>query len=222
MMALKTPLAVLMIGGLLSACGSDKTPSPIMSVVVSSAKSLVGGKSDASKAPAVTRESLSKFKTPMIQVELPSRSYFTFVVPYGVNGDVDTWASVDDRTVSFRQGMVIATRGFGPDILQSAGPTIGQIASGAGTHDRAYYYVDGGDQDLQRNFRCTLANLGNDTITVVDRQHTTRHVAETCTGKSGSFTNEYWFETGVFLRKSKQLLAPEWGALVLSRVIDNG
>ncbi len=216
-------LAVIAALPLLSACGSDKAANPLVKVVADTARSATGSQQpQAAARPAVTRASLSKFKTPMILAEIPSVGFYTFVVPYGQNGDIETWASTDDRTIAFRQGMVIGTRGFGPDILQSAGPSVSQVASGSGSYDRAYYYVDGADQTQRFNFRCTLSVLGTDTITVVDRQHTTRHVAETCTGESGDFVNEYWFENGVFLRKSKQLINVEWGPLVLSRVIDNG
>jgi hypothetical protein len=219
-MTLSTFLAA---GLLLTNCGSDKTPDPAFSLLGSVVKKVTTPKSkEAAPRPATTRASLAKFKTPMIMAEIPQKGFFTFVVPYGKNGDVDTWASVDDKTISFRQGMVVATRGFGPDIMQSSGPSILQIASGAGSYPRNYYYLDGADQTQQRKYTCTLSNLGTDTITVVERQHTTRHVIETCTGESGNFSNEYWFENGTFLRKSKQLLTLEWGDLVLSRVIDNG
>jgi hypothetical protein len=218
--ALFGALALVM---LLAGCGSDKTPNPVFTVVKGSVGQLLPSrKTDTPSGPVVTRASLSKFNTPMIMAEIPTRGFYNFVVPYGVNGDVETWASSDDKTIAFRQGMVVATRGFGPDIMQSSGPGIAQVASGAGTYDRVYYYVDGADQTLRRDFRCTLSNLGSDTVTVVDQQHTTRHIAESCTGKAGDFTNEYWFGNGLFLRKSKQLLTLEWGPLVLSRVIDKG
>jgi hypothetical protein len=219
----KIPLIAALSLLLLSSCGSDGQVDPAYTAVTTTVSGMISSTKKAPPpGPITTRASLDKFNTPMILAELPAKSFFTFVVPYARNQDVETWASTDDKTISFRQGVVVATRGFGPDIMQAATPNISQIAAASGTHDRSYYYVDGGDQTLRRDFRCTLSNLGSDTVTVVDRQHTTRHVTESCTGDSGSFTNEYWFENGTFLRKSKQLLIAEWGYLVLSRVIDNG
>lgn len=153
---------------------------------------------------------------------IPKFGTNAFFVPYGQNGAIETWASPEGQTISFRGGVMVATRGFGGDIMQSAGPSIGQIASGSGKHTRIYDYLDGADQNLRREFACTLRNAGMETITVVDRQHTTRHIVEDCTGNGGQFTNEYWFEGGTFLRKSKQLINIEWGHLDLQRVVDNG
>lgn len=206
----------------LAGCGTDRDATAGARLTGSIVKEIVSKKDKPAVAGVpTTRARLAQFKTPMIMAELPTRGMFTFVVPSGVNGDVETWASADDKTISFRQGIVVATRGFGPDLMQSVGPSISQVASASGSVRRVYYYLDGADQTQRRDFTCTLSNLGPATITVVERQHTTRHVAEVCTGDSGSFTNEYWFENGTFLRKSNQLLNVEWGPLVLSRVIDN-
>ncbi len=215
-------LIALMLG--LSGCGTDTDATAGARLTGSILKGVVGQRAQKPvvAGPPTTQARLAQFKTPMIMAELPTQGTFTFVVPNGVNGDVETWASADDKTISFRQGIVVATRGYGPDLMQSTGPTIAQVSSGVGRFERVYYYLDGADQTQRRVFDCTLSNLGPDTITVVERQHTTRHIAETCTGDSGRFTNEYWFQNGTFLRKSNQLLNIEWGHFVLSRVIDNG
>jgi hypothetical protein len=215
--------AFLGFGLLLSGCGSDTDATAGARILKDvTAAAIQRRNAPATPPPPTTRARLAQYKTPMIMAEIPSLGLFTFVVPYGQNGDVETWASSDDKTISMRQGVMIATRGFGSDLMQAAVPSISQIASASGSYDRVYYYLDGADQTQRRDFRCSLSNLGTGTITVVERQHTVRHVAETCTGDSGEFTNEYWFENGTFLRKSNQLINLEWGPIVLSRVVDNG
>lgn len=215
--------AALIAAAALSGCGSDKEPT-LGGKLLGEAVKLASASRTAKAAPrsAITRAELAAYKTPMIMAEIPSIGFFTFVVPYGQNGDVETWASTDDKTIAFRQGVVVGTRGFGGDMMQAQAPTIGQIASGSGTHQRIYYFTDGADRTLRFEFACTLANRGATAITVVERQHTVRHVTESCTGKSADFVNEYWLESGNFLRKSNQLLNPQWGPLVLSRVVDKG
>ncbi|MDP4031349.1 MAG: YjbF family lipoprotein [Pseudorhodobacter sp.] len=214
---------ILLVAIGLGGCGSDNDATAGARLIQSSAKGILAkrGKS-ATAAPAVTREALAGFSTPMIMVEIPSLGLLTFIVPIAQNGDVETWSTVDDKTISFRQGSMVATRGFGPDIMQATGPSLAQLASGNGSHDRVYYYLDGADQVQRFEYRCTMANTGNETVTVVSLQHSTRHVTESCTGKTGAFVNEYWFESNDFLRKSKQLLINAWGSITLQRVIDNG
>lgn len=207
----------------LAGCASDGTPSPALAVArlaqaeVLSRRAAPGGEA----APAITRAQLAQYDTPMIMAEIPSAGLTAFVVPFARNGAVETWSTIDDRTIAFRGGIMVATRGFGPDILQSDAPEIARIASGTGTFRRSYYFTDGADQTRRFEYLCTLADRGMTTVTVVERQHTVRHVTESCSGNGVDFVNDYWFEGGGFLRKSRQLLTPEWGHVVLSRVVDN-
>lgn len=220
-------LAALCAGAVfaLAGCGND----PEANAALRFAKELgttmanrVKGGEQAAGGAGITRAQLEQFNSPMIMVRVPAMDMTSFFVPYGQNGGVETWASPDNRTISFRQGVMVATRGFGPDIMQSAGPSAAQLAAGSGSHKRIYDYLDGADQNLRREFVCTVRNAGAETITVVDRQHTTRHVIEECAGNGVEFTNEYWFEGGSFIRKSKQLIVPEWGYFDIQRVVDKG
>lgn len=224
MTAGKRTLAVVTALALLAGCGTDREANPAMDAMKVAAAKVVEARRGGGAQPAagITRAQLAQFNSPMIMAEIPTLGLTTFFVPYGQNGGVETWASVDDKAISLRQGIMVATRGFGPDIMQAVAPSAAQIASGAGSHDRVYYYLDGADQTQRVKYHCTLANLGAETITVVERQHRTRHVAETCTGNGREITNEYWFENGNFLRKSKQLLVPEWGYFTLQAVVDKG
>lgn len=211
------PLALMVA---LAACGSDKTgPSTFKAIKGLVAASAGLGKGAAAPAPALTRADLQKVGAAVTVVELQGLTMY--MVPAGTNRGVTTWTSAEDRTVSLRDGVMVATRGFGPDIMQTAAPTAAQLASGRGTLQRSYYYLDGADQTQRFDYTCTLAFAGIETITVFDRQHTTRHVTETCRNPAVEFTNNYWFENGNFIRKSKQLLVPEWGYATVSRVIDN-
>ncbi|GHC50430.1 hypothetical protein GCM10007315_10910 [Gemmobacter tilapiae] len=205
----------------LAGCGSEKDAAPVAKTVGAALKGLGKPKAAAAGAPALTQAALAQYKTPMIMVEIPTMQLFTFVVPYGQNGSIETWASADKKTLAFRDGLVVGTRGFGADIMQASGPSLAQIAAGQGQHKRIYVYLDGADQSQRYEFDCVLQDRGRSNITVVERQHTVRHIAESCTGKGAEFTNEYWIENGNFLRKSNQLINTSWGPMVLTRVIDN-
>ncbi|MDZ4093887.1 MAG: YjbF family lipoprotein, partial [Paracoccaceae bacterium] len=193
MIFLKRSLCLILLTAVLGGCGNDKEATVGLGGIKKSLKDIATvRKQQATPAPAVTRAALSAFKTPMIMADVPAIGLTTFLVPVAQNGAVETWGTVDDKTISFRQGVMIATRGFGPDIMQATAPTAAQLAVGSGKYSRVYYYLDGADQTLRREYACSLASLGAETITVVDRQHLTRHVTETCTGNGGDFVNEYW------------------------------
>lgn len=214
--------AMLMAAIALSACGNDQNANAGTNM----AKGVFQGLAAARKAknapptPPLTRADLAAFNQPIIKGEIASTGLTTYFVPSSDSNGVQTWRSAANESVSFRNGVLIATRGFGPDIMQSSAPSAATLASGAGSHDRSYFYLDGADQTQRIDYRCVLSNLGAETITVVERQHSTRHVQEQCSGKRGNFTNDYWFENGNFVRKSNELLVSEWGGITFSRVID--
>ncbi|MDR0809835.1 MAG: YjbF family lipoprotein [Gemmobacter sp.] len=222
---IRTTRAVLALAAiaLLTGCGNDKTRSTsLVGGVAAVSKALVAGRQAAGTAQPITRQDLAALNSPVIKGELQAANSTIYLVPISRNGAVETWATSDDLTVSFRDGVMTATRGFGPDIMQAVVPTRAQLASGQGSHGRSYFYLDGADQMRRFDYRCSMSNLGSETITVVGQQHSTRHVEETCEGKAVRFTNEYWFEGDNFIRKSKELTIPEWGYLELARVIDKG
>ncbi|WP_288995307.1 YjbF family lipoprotein [uncultured Gemmobacter sp.] len=222
MKLLKSAFALLTACAVLAGCSSDsESGSPLVSTAKNLSSAMLKKRSAGAAAP-VTRADLAKLNVPVIKGELKSGNSTIYLVPIARNGAVDTWSTSDDLTISFRDGVMLTTRGFGPDIMQAVVPSRAQLASGGGSHRRSYFYLDGADKMHRFDYDCSVSVIGGETITVVGRQHSTRHVAETCRGGGREFTNEYWFEGGNFIRKSKELLVPEWGYLELARVIDNG
>ena len=214
-----------MLGGILclaalAGCGNQTEVSPLLTAMKGAAKAVTAGKGAAPAAPAqVTRADLVKLGVPVIKGEMKTGNSTFYIVPIAVKGDVQTWSTSDDVTLTFRNGVLAETRGFGPDIMQSTGPSLSQLRAG-GSHQRSYVYLDGGDQLIRLSYDCRVTFAGAETITVVAQQHSTTRVVEDCTGKQGNFTNEYWFEKSGKLRKSKELLVPAWGYLDLARVVD--
>jgi len=204
----------------LAGCGNQSETSPVLRAMKGLATAMVR-KGDAPPPAPITRADLAALKVPVIQGEMKSGNSTFYLVPIARQGAAETWGTSDDLTVTFRNGVLAETRGFGPDIMESTVPSLSQLQSGQGTHRRSYVYLDGGDQLRRFDYDCSIQNAGAETITVVGQQHSTRHVVENCTGKWASFTNEYWFESSGKLRKSKELLVPEWGYLDLARVIDS-
>ncbi|HRK42096.1 MAG TPA: YjbF family lipoprotein [Gemmobacter sp.] len=213
--------ALLAVAGLaLAACGNDKGAAPGLRAVKGVAGDLLKRGKDKAPPTPLTREQLAGFNTPMLMAEVKTANVLLYLVPFGQNGGVETWATSDDRTLSFRDGVLVATRGLGPDIMQSEVPSRAQLAAGRGSHGRAYYYLDGDDKIRRQSWSCTLSDRGSEAITVVGLQYPTRHVVESCTGEGGTITNEYWFESGGYIRKSRELIMPEWGYAEVSRVVD--
>ena len=204
----------------LGACGSEKDEASPLMVFGKTLGSVVMGKGGAAAPAQVSRAELEKLGTPVIMGTIASSGGLLYLVPIAQQGNVATWSTSNDITITFRDEVMSQTRGIGPDIMESSVPSRSQLQNPGSTHRRGYTYLDGGDQLVRFTYDCTVSFAGAETIPVVGRQHSTRHMLEQCTGNRGQFTNEYWFETDGKVRKSKELLISEWGQIELFRVID--
>jgi Group 4 capsule polysaccharide lipoprotein gfcB, YjbF len=162
-------------------------------------------------AAAALRSDLERKGQPTYLAINPSLRISGLMTPYGQNGDVQTWASPEGQTISLRQGLLVASRGYGPDLMSATVPGISQIAAGNGATQRRFYYLGGADEPREYDFDCSLADIGTETIAVLGKSYVTRRV---------DFTNSYWFDGGLNLRQSRQVITLGMQNLLLQRIID--
>jgi hypothetical protein len=215
----------------LSACGNDTgsidyAGAPAVFAALQGKGRAAGGVTADPNDPAVRagilalRDVLQKGGQPIILVSNASLKFGSLMAPFGGNNGVETWSSTSYQTVSLRGGVMVATRGFGPDLMSSVAPGIATIAGAKGTTQRRYSYLDGADQPQTLEFTCTLAAAGRESIEVMALSFATRKVTEACAGPAATFTNEYWFDGSTKLRQSKQFLAPGLANMMIQKVID--
>lgn len=223
------PMAALLSGLALAGCGNDPQVQDTQLSLAAGFKlgSLVvrfghkpGSESLDPTAVAALRTALEKSGQPIYAVSVADLDYANLMAPYGQNGSVQTWASTSYESVSMRDGMVVATRGFGPDIMTSVAPDIAQVAHASGGFQRSYYYLDGADQKTLISYACSFAPSGSETVVVLGKAYATHKVTESCAGTDSPFQNIYWFDSNGKLRQSDQRLAPGLKAMRLQRVID--
>ncbi len=166
----------------------------------------------------VSRADIEKSKEPVMKLRVPSRGIETFLTVRDRRGDVVNWFSADGMLFSFRNDVLIETRGLGADLMSSAAPSGGQIASGAGFR-RSYFFIDADDQTGRRDYTCNTVTDGSETVTIYGRNHSTRKVSEVCERDVGRITNHYWLEGGK-IRKSREWVSPGIGQIEFERVVD--
>ncbi len=141
------------------------------------------------------------------------------MTPADTKGDVVTWAASDGTTYTFRQGVLIQTRGLGPDLMSALAPTVAQLLTEGVTYPRQYFFLGADDRTTRRSYDCTPRITGIETIEILGRMHEVTKVSEDCSRPQGSITNEYWIE-GKTVRKSRELLSGGAGFVEFERVID--
>jgi hypothetical protein len=164
----------------------------------------------------IPAEALASWPEPLISAAVEDTRSAAVLGRIARNGANETYASHTGNHLTLRQGVVVATRGLGADLMSSAPPTRATLAAGRGSHSRSWQWLDGLDQTVSVTMTCTLAVSGQETVVFSGKARATRVVAETCTGADGArVENRYWFDTAGVLRKSRQWLGQDGGYLLL-------
>ena len=174
---------------------------------------------DTSKFAAL-RSALQDAGQPVLFVTVNSLGFVDFVSPIGSNAGVQTWSSARKVNVSMRDDVLVATRGFGNDLMSAVVPPLALISSGNGQFSRSYFALDGGDHTMRSDYSCQFSQSANQTLTILGAIYATRTVLESCSGQRNSFQNEYWFDQNGRLRQSKQYFAVRNTSLLIQRIID--
>lgn len=229
---MKRSLAGLVALALLSACGNDRTPNPVLSAVGAAAKNSLAKVRAGKAAPAeqttaqpaspeALRAELAKAGKPVLLVSSKTLGQTGFLMVSDAKGGVLTWATPDGATFTQRDGVLIQTRGLGSDLMSAQVPSVGQLLQAGTPYQRVYFFLGGDDQGTRRTYDCTTSIVGKESIDVLGRAHATTHVTETCTrsSASGKLTNEFWIE-GSMIRQSRQWVSSGIGFIDFARVID--
>ena len=236
------PVLALLALLALAACSRGDAVSPLELEVVKAARAAIAaGPASKTPTPALTRAVLDTIDGALLEVTLERRNQRAYLYVNaqrrdGGPGKVVTWRTGDDITLAMRNGVLIATRGLGGDILsatvQVAGDRPGPARGGEKSFD-----IRALDHKARRlTLTCTLSDLGPATIEIIDRTYATRHIRETCeggvagysigysigagTGAPGRVVNDYWVDAGAGLVwQSRQWAGPQTGYLRMRRVI---
>lgn len=141
----------------------------------------------------------------LLRVDIPSRNASARLKRIGVNGDVETWTSPDNVSISLRQGVVVATRGLGFDMMGGdAGNTLAALAAPGGeVYRRQMRYLTGDNHS-------TWIAAGCEMTTGAER------FEERCLARRDRFTNLYWTDGAGRVVRSRQWVSPQVGQIEIT------
>lgn len=170
---------------------------------------------------ALSRAQLDALGQPTLLAELPELQVAATLAPSGRNGDVSTWASGDQASLSFEGGVLVATRGLGADVMSA--DVTGTLAmlrgESEGYYTRLNSVLDGEYQTAFRAYQCRRVNTRPEQITIFDRPHSTTRIEEACTTPGRTVTNIYWAGPDGFIWKSRQWVSAHAGYLWTERLV---
>lgn len=214
-------LALLLVAIGLTGCGSDETRVPGFTAFRKAIVQKLAGPVGPQRVPPLTRAALEAEGRPLLYAKLENRDAEAILVPLETNARAVTWATPDGITLSLQDGVVIATRGLGVDLMGATAPSAQVLAAAPEPLVRTYSWLDGADLISSEQVTCRYDSLGSQTLQIVERAYQTRHLRETCQSDKSSlaFQNDYWFELSGKIRQSRQWLGPKAGYLSLRHLI---
>lgn len=214
---MKTGLIAALVGlTALAGCGNDKESLSGFESFKTMAKSAVASAgSKETVAPKVSRAMVDQIAAPVRAVTLEKRNQQALMVEIARNNGVETWSSVDKVTISVRNGVLVATRGLGDDLMAASAqhPVLRNSADG-GTR-RTYSLLNGADQMVRVSADCVAKSEGVQAIEIVEKTYNLNKVVELCTLGREQFTNIYWLDSSGSIRKSRQWVSPNVGSIII-------
>ena len=193
----------------LAGCSNlSQTEATAGSAFVNSIGGLIsGGNSEPAAKPVITRAQFAQVQDPALLVTLEEVDAIASVVRIASNNGADTYQGVDAISLTLRNGVLIATRGYNDDLMQSDMSGLqAALKRGQGTYSKSMSYLDSQDRFRTLAFRCDLRTAGRERIVILGKTHQTRRLQETCTGDGRQIDNTYWLD-GSRMVRSRQWVA---------------
>ena len=167
----------------------------------------------------VKRSQIDRAPEPLLLTALPGRGGGTMIVQ-GRRDGVLTWRTADFISISYRDGLLVATRGLGPDLMSAdvAGTRAALSGGPRDDYPRFASFLGPDDETVLRAMRCRMRDAGPDPVQSFGLAFPATRLEETCTGTGLRITNTYWMAPGGGLRRSLQWAGPELGYLETEQI----
>ncbi|SLN35404.1 YjbF family lipoprotein [Pseudooctadecabacter jejudonensis] len=162
----------------------------------------------------LTRAAIEASDAELMLVSLVSRASVDVMTRISTSSRSDTWISTDGVSVTLVDGMIVASRGTGFDLMGADTAAARQSLRRGGSHTRTYDFLDSLDQIVTEQFNCEMTFLEADVITIVERTYSTRKWREDCAGSGVRFANLYWVGPSGQIVQSRQYLSTGIGYIV--------
>ena len=153
---------------------------------------------------------LEQFKQPIILTSSTDKKNQATLVSLGNNEERLTWVSSDGISLSYDDGVLIATRGYSQDLLSLRYKEPKKIFSSSYLeYDKTHRYLNGENRYNEIHFKCTGKKMAPRSIEIVEYTLLVDRYVETCVNKKYKYINEYDLLSGTrVVLRSKQWISP--------------
>ncbi len=157
-----------------------------------------------------TKKWLEKFNQPIILTSSTDRKNQATLVSLGNNAERLTWVSSDGISLSFDNGVLIATRGYSQDLLSLKYKDPKKMfKSSYLKYKKTHKYLNGENRYNDIQFKCVGKKMAPQSIEIVEITLLIDRFIETCVNAQHQYKNEYDLLSGTtIVVKSKQWISP--------------
>ena len=178
-----------------------------------------GASQQVSKAE-ISRAQIDVLDLAIIRVEAPDQKLRTLALANRARGNRVSYLTPSKRQITLKGGLVVATQGFGFDLLPMQVESNDPIAFPLPPNrwpeaiSRTYFTPGRGPDGQSWNVRCNYSAGDTVRITLAELNYTTRQMIETCEGGGAGFRNLYFVDERTGLAwQSRQWAGPDQGYL---------
>ena len=205
----------------LAACSTrDDTPASVSVADLLRERVQAAGAPEEPAFAMPSRAELEQSGGSILYVALPESGAQALLSPVAQNAGSITWLTSDEITLTTRNGLVVATRGLGDDLMSADISDVLPALADGGRATRIHYRLDGDNRTVEMRFACEVRGGGDEMLEIVGRRVATIHLVETCQGAGESFVNHYWLSLQGQLMQSRQWLTPGIGTVTTRRLVD--
>jgi len=157
-----------------------------------------------------TKKWLEKFNQPIILTSSIDKKNQATLVVLGDNRDRLTWVSSDGISLSYDNGILIATRGYSQDLLSLNYEKPKKIfSSNYLQYNKTHRYLSGENRYDDIQFKCTGTKKKPQSIKIVEYTLLVDRYVENCVNSRHEYSNEYDLLSGTtVVVRSKQWISP--------------
>lgn len=175
---------------------------------------ITGAETAAIPSTSVSREQLLANPGKYLRVNIRNYDRWDTNVQSGSNANRTTWVDSSNVSLSFENGIVVATRGLPRDLMAAdVSQTWAAIRAGGGEAQRIHEFLTNMDGISRELLQCRIASQGRDTVERLTTKQNATRFEEKCTSETLQFTNIYWLNDAGAVIRSLQAVSPDAGYL---------
>lgn len=123
-------------------------------------------------------------------------------------GPVETWIGETGYSVTLEDGLLVATRGLGGDLMAANTADVrAALRQGGGTAERQHDYLDDRDRIRTETYTCTIVPQGPQEVDLGIRKITADLLVETCANARIQFENQYFVDGSGTILAARQFVS---------------